>query len=625
MNTRTLSGIYQQLAHHRLTRYLASIVVVLLLILILYLVTGRNHQLIILLIEIVCIAVSLSIFVLVWNSRRIAPDAFLLAIGLSCLFTALLDAFFTFSLISFSFFPGSDFNTTIQFWIAARYFQGVTLLVAVALIGRSLTRNGKYDTIILAGIYAGICSLLIAGIVIWQNFPACTEIPNGYTLFKMGSEYLITLLFLLTAALVLKKHRQIDSEVWTFFFIALLFFGGGELAFAVSGSGLALTNFLGFFLRFVAVYYLYCAIVTVGITRPFDLLFKEVKEREEALKLSEERYRKVVEAQTELISRFLPDGTHVFVNDAYCRFFGLSRDDILGKKMPEHCVTKDLNNLRTIFSGLTPQQPVVANTCRLTRSDGAVRWVVWNDQAIFGPDGKVIEYQSVGRDITKLYEATMALEKAHEKLTLLSSITRHDILNQLTALKSFITLIQENPQDPETDLHLEKMQKIADVIEEQISFTKDYEEMGVKAPVWQKVGEGIRQSLSALPVGNVRVVIETGDVEVFADPLFEKVFYNLIDNALKYGGNNLTVIRITSEETHDTLVIRCTDNGNGISPEDKKKLFTKGFGKHTGLGLFLVREILAITGIRIEETGTFGTGAVFALTVPRGGYRFPGA
>ena len=61
------------------------------------------------------------------------------------------------------------------------------------------------------------------------------------------------LLFLLTAALVLKKHRQIDSEVWTFFFTALLFFGGGELAFAVSGSGLALTNFLGFFLRFVAV------------------------------------------------------------------------------------------------------------------------------------------------------------------------------------------------------------------------------------------------------------------------------------------------------------------------------------------------------------------------------------
>jgi Osmosensitive K+ channel histidine kinase len=140
------------------------------------------------------------------------------------------------------------------------------------------------------------------------------------------------------------------------------------------------------------------------------------------------------------------------------------------------------------------------------------------------------------------------------------------------------------------------MQNIADVIEEQISFTKDYEEMGVKAPTWQNVSAGIQRAVAALPVGTTRVQLETGDVEVFADPLFEKVFYNLIDNSLRYAGKNLSVIRISSREGPEGLEILYSDNGEGISSEDKKKLFRKGFGKHTGLGLFLVREILAITG-----------------------------
>jgi signal transduction histidine kinase len=217
----------------------------------------------------------------------------------------------------------------------------------------------------------------------------------------------------------------------------------------------------------------------------------------------------------------------------------------------------------------------------------------------------------------------MALEKAHEKLALLSGITRHDILNQLTGLKGLIYLMQSYPEDPEIQNMLAKMQNIANVIEDQITFTKDYEEMGVKAPAWQNVAANIQRAVAALPVGTTRVLIETGDVEVFADPLFEKVFYNLIDNTLKYAGKDLSVIRIISREVPKGLEIIYSDDGEGITPGEKEKLFGKGFGKHTGLGLFLVREILAITGIRIAETGTFGKGAVFTLTVPREGYRFP--
>jgi signal transduction histidine kinase len=100
------------------------------------------------------------------------------------------------------------------------------------------------------------------------------------------------------------------------------------------------------------------------------------------------------------------------------------------------------------------------------------------------------------------------------------------------------------------------------------------------------------------------------------------VFYNLIDNSLHYGGNAMTTMHVTAAEQDSDLAIIFEDDGNGITMEDKKRLFTKGFGKHTGLGLFLSREILSITGIRITENGETGQGARFEISVPKGAYRF---
>ena len=113
-------------------------------------------------------------------------------------------------------------------------------------------------------------------------------------------------------------------------------------------------------------------------------------------------------------------------------------------------------------------------------------------------------------------------------------------------------------------------------------------------------------------------MVDRPDLEIYADPLLGKVFYNLIDNALKYGGGKMTSIRITSRETNTGLCLLFEDDGAGIAVEDKKHLFERGFGKNTGLGLFLSREILSITGITIRETGEPGSGARFEMDVPKG-------
>ena len=123
---------------------------------------------------------------------------------------------------------------------------------------------------------------------------------------------------------------------------------------------------------------------------------------------------------------------------------------------------------------------------------------------------------------------------------------------------------------------------------------------------------------------DVRVVVDQRSPEIFADPLFEKVFYNLFDNALRYGGAGLQSIRVSSQESEGCLTIVCEDDGDGIPADEKEKIFERGFGKNTGLGLFLSREILAITGITIIENGVTGKGARFEITVPKGAYRFSG-
>jgi len=217
-----------------------------------------------------------------------------------------------------------------------------------------------------------------------------------------------------------------------------------------------------------------------------------------------------------------------------------------------------------------------------------------------------------------------ALALANQKLNLLSSITRHDILNQVTALRILADLI-EMERDPAAIADFAgKLKVLAGIIEEQVDFTRDYQEIGVREAIWQNVSETVRKVAESLSHPGVRIVNEPDTVEILADPLFERVIFNLLDNAFRYGGPSLSEIRVSRRMEGDSLIIVIEDNGAGIALPDKKNLFKRGFGKHTGLGLFLSREILAITGLEIRETGEPGKGARFEILVPPGRFRLSG-
>ena len=234
------------------------------------------------------------------------------------------------------------------------------------------------------------------------------------------------------------------------------------------------------------------------------------------------------------------------------------------------------------------------------------------------------ELSEVNRDLTedikKRRKVEAALGTANQKLSLLSQITRHDISNRVFALLAELDLAKDLSSDPRLTESLLHLEQTSMAIQDQIAFTKDYQEIGAQAPGWYAVTPLIRIAADQLDSPEVNVTISCDGVVVFSDAMISKVFYNLIHNALRHG-EHVTRIAFSYQVSGTDLLIVCEDNGAGIDPEEKDNIFRKGFGKDSGLGLFLIREILSITGITIQETGEQGKGARFEIRVPEGDWR----
>ena len=224
-------------------------------------------------------------------------------------------------------------------------------------------------------------------------------------------------------------------------------------------------------------------------------------------------------------------------------------------------------------------------------------------------------------EVAERKAAEEALMLANKKISMIASVTRHDIKNQLLALRGFLELTEEQVQDPVLLSYIAREKRAAETIARQVEFSKNYEDLGVAAPDWQDLSLVIRAARGgvALPE-NITISIDLPPVQVYSDRLIEKVFYNLMDNTLRHAGP-VTMIRISFEASGSGAEIVYEDDGTGIAQSERLHLFRKGVGKNTGLGLFLSREILAITGLSIREEPVTGKGVRFVIAVPEGKYR----
>ncbi len=190
---------------------------------------------------------------------------------------------------------------------------------------------------------------------------------------------------------------------------------------------------------------------------------------------------------------------------------------------------------------------------------------------------------------------------------------------RLMVLQGYIQLAEIKNSDPVISDFLQKLDTVAATIGRQIGFSKTYQELGAHAPGWFNLDD----IFPKIKPKDVLFSHSCPGAEVFADPMLEKVFANLFANSIMHG-ERVSRITVRCEPAGDDLLITVEDNGIGIPLDVKEGIFRKGSGKNTGFGLFLAREILAITGISIHETGMHGTGARFEIIVPKNCFRFCG-
>jgi signal transduction histidine kinase len=229
--------------------------------------------------EVFSIVVTFGIFMVFWNARRFMQNDYFLFLGIAYLFVAGIDLLHTLAYKGMGVFLGYDTNLPTQLWIAARYLQSLSLLAASLF----LFRKPRIRPAFLFLGYAAITSLVLASIFYWGVFPDCFIEGQGLTPFKKVSEYIICLFLLASLALLYQKRRQFDPGVFQLLSASIGVMIAAEMAFTLYVDVYGLLNLLGHLLKIVAFYLVYKAFVEVGLTQPYSLLFRDLKQNEDAL------------------------------------------------------------------------------------------------------------------------------------------------------------------------------------------------------------------------------------------------------------------------------------------------------------------------------------------------------
>ncbi len=367
-------------------------------------------------------------------------------------------------------------------------------------------------------------------------------------------------------------------------------------------------------------------------TEPYGYILKPVREQElktaievalykhgmeKRLRQSEEEKATILNSMPVMLTYINPDYTIRYANRQAAASAGREPDDLIGaccqeiwQENPFGC--GDCPVLRAIETGRIEEGDVTLPDGRIFHLKGCP---VYNEAG--ESDGAII----FGMDVTEEKAAAEALSLAHRKLQILANITRHDILNEITMIIGYLGLLEsggdEGSNPEERDL-INRIMASSMNIRRQIDFTNQYEELGVKKPEWLLLEDLIRR----IPSGRIPIQNDCQEISIYADRMAEKVFFNLYDNTIRHA-EGAAAIRIHCETEKRDLLIIWEDDGPGVPDSLKEKIFSRSFGKNTGFGLFLSREILGITDISIHETGVFGDGARFVIRVPEGRFVIP--
>ncbi len=261
-----------------LVRNSGAVLAGLLALIAIYLTSLRSYLLFHSLIEVFTIVVAAGIFMIAWNARDYIDNNYLLFIGIASVFVAFLDLLHTLAYEGMAVFPGDTANLATQLWLAGRYVQSLSWLLAPFFIRRKLNVGAEIAAYVL------ITGVLVLSIFVWHVFPVAYVPGVGLTAFKKVSEYVVSGIFVGAIALLLHERQQFDRGVQRFVAFSLALTIAAEIAFTSYVSVYGEANLIGHLLRFAAFYLLYKAIIETGLVKPYAILLRDVKRTDEQLR-----------------------------------------------------------------------------------------------------------------------------------------------------------------------------------------------------------------------------------------------------------------------------------------------------------------------------------------------------
>lgn len=324
-------------------------------------------------------------------------------------------------------------------------------------------------------------------------------------------------------------------------------------------------------------------------------------------------YRAVIDDMSELIVRWKPDGTRLFVNNAYCKLFNATREELIGTTFWPLINDKDREEVRARITALRVDDPVTTGQHRAIGPDGQVIWMEWVDRAIFDESGRLVELQSVGRDITKrvqLEEDARRVARADAAARAIAAIA-HDLRNVLQVMSGVTAVLERGRSGPQD---IEDLRVAVRAARDLLTRLDDVSHGRVMQPVDVDLGKRVERLaplLSAMVGARIKIErrLHAGPCRIKGDPTqIDQVLLSLIRNswdAMPEGGTIVIDAEVAprprlSSAKHpcapgQCALLRVSDSGSGITEAFLPRIFDVGVTtkpKGQGLGLVTVKTIV---------------------------------
>ncbi len=603
-------------------------------------------------VEVFVIAVTLCIFFITWNSRNYISNGYLLFLGVAYLFVGIFDLLHTLAYKGLGIFQGYDADLPTQLWIAARYIEGVSLLLA------SLFFERRPNLSVQIICYSFASAAILLSIFYFDSFPACFIEGQGLTQFKIISEYIICGLLLAAMLALVRARSHFENRVFWLLVGAIGTTIVTELTFTLYISVYGFSNLLGHYFKLLSFYLIYKALIETGFRQPYDLLFRELgleRERlqkeilqrenlEQALRRSEECYRIVADFAYDWEFWIDPNGKFVYVSPSCERITGYPAAEFLDnpKLFLEIVHEDDRPLVEEHLESVLSREQLDASTFdfRIVHKDGSVRWVNHSCQAVKGDDGTYLGRRASNRDVTEAKRAIDLVRQSdrHRAVADLAGGIAHNFNNLLQIVISGIENSISDMEDGDMEKSKESLEIIlescdrgAETVRKLLHFASarsDNQNSGFRMV---ELGDLVKESVEvSRPFWEDGAVKEGVQIEmkvnckpdVYVKGRFNQlvdVVISLIRNAseaIKEHG----VIEITVDRQGDEGVIMVRDSGVGIGPSDLNRIFTPFFttkvSAGSGLALATALKVIGDHGGKIDVDSELGRGSSFRVRIP---------